>query len=327
MAIVSRPGHLSFTAPGEWRCFFTTWLPPDAPDCGPHQLTAAAAGWLSRHAGPPLRTEAQRALADGRVLVETLGMTDDPVFSGISLLRTASQAWDARLDGPGLLVDIGVTGRLDARMLPFWIALGAARGIARARGGLVIDPAWPRAFPSTTLDEPLPGWPTFRLTDHILVMTAEGTPGRGVLMTLGMQRFGLPDLEAWPLPPASLGAFAALAGGACGWLLEHAIATRPGQHGVRRVRMSDEIEVSPALVATSQARLGSGAPGASGAPGEGEGTLARLEARVDPSRGDVLMLMPPWGFHGGRRAWARGVARALGVAWRRPPASGCPQGW
>ncbi|MGE3852950.1 MAG: DUF2314 domain-containing protein, partial [Planctomycetota bacterium] len=82
----------------------------------------------------------------------------------------------------------------------FWTAQALARSLATATSGVILDVDCQRILPEEACSRSLPESGEIRITEHTLVITSAQDDGRCWVTTLGMQRFGLPNLEVRGVP-------------------------------------------------------------------------------------------------------------------------------
>ncbi len=133
---------------------------------------------------------------------DTESVAAAPTFASADLLAVATRGLsDAERDSLAHLstrVSLSATGDAGPDQIPARAGFAAAAALAKATGGLVFDPDIVRFENATgaarhAITSPL-GLPAFR-SNHIVVHAYRQDDGTARLVSLGMGRFGAPDLE------------------------------------------------------------------------------------------------------------------------------------
>lgn len=310
------PETLRFVAPWRWSCGYLASL-PGAPRPRAGVLGGIAHAGVTAYLSGATRDAALRLMARGDLRIAQIPAS--LLSDGSARLLRDAGAPSVR-ERECSLIEIVATGQLDREMLPLWTALAAARGVAHAFGGLVIDPAWPRAFvPSMlhdTMSEPL----GLVIAEHVLVMSSLLENGRARLSTLGMERLGIPDLVIESVPANSMKALAAVLNGIAWHLLDVVLATPPADDDSRHVVTEAEFTVKSAWIEDSGCF-----PRRRGRfiAGDEEPPAVRLIALPEKDGDRLIAVKPPRDWRGGRTQWARGLAEGLGLPWQPPPRPSC----
>jgi uncharacterized protein YegJ (DUF2314 family) len=171
-------------------------LPPD------EDLLAAARSWIAAHVKEPLRAAVERHVGEGGIEIEVVERDELPLpFDDVFENGPGATGARKRFAEAGHAVLVESSGPLARPCVPLWAALGAARGIAGATGGLLYDPLTFRFAPDGSLKEDLPPDGEILITDHIVVPYSLREDGRAWVTTVGLTRFGLPNLECRDVPP------------------------------------------------------------------------------------------------------------------------------
>jgi hypothetical protein len=232
------------------------------------QLWRAGGLQISRRSRPRARAQPHLRLVEGRCL-------DLTHVRGEEVLVLASY------DAPG------------PRRPGLWACILAAQALARHVGGTIVDPDRAGLGGVRVEDLAVPADARVRLGRHICVPTSPG-PGSGSwLSTLGMGKFGLPELELHRVPTPQVESGARLMAGLGQSLLERTdLALCEGRFpGVATLTLRD-----------LQRALGlRPMPSAIGAK---EWTRVGLRTRrVLPGQDPRLELCPPPGYRGSRDDW------------------------
>lgn len=290
-----------------WTCSFLAWLPENA-DADEATLRHVVREGVAARSRGRLRERIARVADAGGIEVLPLGPAHDrlePAWFALARSR------DGVLPPGGGLVEVSATSRLDADTVALWASMLGARSLASAFGGRVVDPAWPRVMTSEHDDDVLPESPRVVMGDFMLVLSAADPSGRhGHLITFGLSRFGLPELEVGDVPEAALPALGRAATAIAADMLERAIAAPTDESGVRLLRLPLELEVTRSMVDR--------AFGA--APQEGlAGARVGLRPLRLPDGSPLLRFGPPSESMMPRVVWARALAHVVGAPWRAPP--------
>ena len=301
------PETITFPAAGRWSCTHVAWLPDER--LAPEELLPLAQDGIRRIAAGRLRELGEAALAADELRltpVSRLGSLD-----GMALIEALAPSAAARMRRGGRLIDVEVFGTLDEAYSCLWLSLAAARALAQAASGLVVDTGWPRVLPASVLAEPVAPEPQLLLTEHVLVTSTSDERGRGRMATVGLHRLGQPEIEVANVPEDALPGLAALVNGLAWRLQQHVLAT-PIVSGERLVRVPAEMEVRPEWIA---ATLGGPLPG--GFRSSGAAPPVRLRAGRHAIGTPWISVGPPASWRGSRKAWARHVVDGL-LPPRRP---------
>lgn len=166
------------------------------------QLRPVVSAWLERHAQRPLLSAIRDYLDRGLLQLQVGGLDLLPP-PPLHLL----QAWqpgeleERRFTEATHLVTVYSEDYMRRPHFGYWAALGAARALAEAAQGVILDPAFPRLLPLTSLAEDLPADGRVRVTEHIMVPRSVDRRGLMWMTTKGMSKLGLPELEIRDAPP------------------------------------------------------------------------------------------------------------------------------
>lgn len=182
--------------------------------------------WLER-CGDPARADIREFLAKGMLRVKAGGRGDVscPPWEALQWCRPGKME-ERRFRGASHLVAVGTQDWLGAPRVGIWMAAAAARALADALGGVIIDGVVPRLIPCASHREPVPSDFRIYVADHAVMPVSTSGTGLAWVTTKGLGRFGLPDLQVEHVPSAvvQVGAIEALVLGVAQWLLETCMA-------------------------------------------------------------------------------------------------------
>lgn len=192
--------HLSL--PAKDRADFLVYFKsPDGAPPSETELVGAALSWLDERVDEPLRSRLRRSLDAGGLLIELHDAKDMPEPPAEILLHLSPPGWEFGLRAATHAAVI--TAVADAGLPPVALltALGAARGIALATDGGILDPALPRFEDPASFEDRLAADWRFVLSEHVVLPFSVDDRGRGWLTSLGLSRFALPEIEVRDVPP------------------------------------------------------------------------------------------------------------------------------
>ena len=164
------------------------------------ELRRATQAWLADRVQGRLATLLPR-FVDGVVQFEKVERHEIPLPS-IGMLRHLGLGVEEESVLHAATAGVVVTGA-DVPAAPragYWATLCAARAVAAALGGVILDPSQRRIRPLDEAHEAPPRDARLVVSRHILVPTSRGDAGGAWMTTLGMDRFGLPNLEMLGVP-------------------------------------------------------------------------------------------------------------------------------
>lgn len=276
----------------------------------PEQLLPVVQAWLERHAEDPLRQALREFISRGLLQMQVGGRDLLPPPPP-ELLRAwrPGELEERRYAEATHMVAIFAEDLPGPPRFGFWAALAAARALAEASGGVILDPDFPRLLKVDSYGEGLPANGRVQITDHILVPQSVDQRGLMWMTTKGVSKFGLPELEIRDAPPHLSEALGSLINGTA-------------QHLIRQLwRLYAEREEPPKeLPVGPEIRLGledvAAAYGGEEFTGPPEGTRgwAMLRLEFHPGRGksdDFLRLVAPHGVREKHGVWLNGVLADL----------------
>lgn len=238
---------------------------PVAAPPNPAQLRPVIEAWLRHRSEDPLRAVLSQMLERDLLMLEVgaRGEMPEPPPHLIA-------AW-----GPGELEErrfseathgllIGAQDLLGPPRMGFWLALAAARALAEASGGVVLDPVFPRLLPIDLHQEALPPKGEIRVGQHIMVPQSVGARGMMWTTSKGLSRFGLPELEVRDTPPNLGPSVGYVVNGAAQHLMRHLLAEAHQHQGPLR-----ELSIPPMLRVSLEDILSARAPDEIQPPPEG----------------------------------------------------------
>lgn len=274
------------------------------------QLLPVVTAWLERHARDPLRQAVREFIDRGLLQIQVGGLDLLP-----SPPRELLSAWrpgeleERRYAEATHMVAIFAEDLLSPPRFGFWAALGAARALAEASGGVILDPDFPRLLKLDSIQEDLPADGRIQVTDHILVPQSVDQRGLMWMTTKGVSKFGLPELEIRDAPPnlaESLGFVINATAQHLAQKLWHLYAER--EEPPKELPVGPEIRIGLEDVVAAY-----GGDNFTGPP-EGSQGWAMLRLEFHSGRGrsdDFLRLVPPVGVREKHGVWLNGVLSDL----------------
>lgn len=166
------------------------------------QLLPVVTAWVERHTQDPLRSPLLEICKRGllQLKVGPRSMMPEPPRELLNAWRPGELDERRFLEATHMVVIITHDLPRPPR-LGLWLALAAARALAEASGGVVLDPDFPRLLPQEDNGEDLPASGRIHIGSHILVPQSIGNKGLLWTTTKGLSKFGLPELEVRDAPP------------------------------------------------------------------------------------------------------------------------------
>lgn len=161
-----------------------------------------ATEWLSRRADPKLRDAIGSFIHSPMVMldVRTKEQIPLPPMQMLHAMRLGEME-ERRLVTATHAVMIGVHDVQKFPQFGLIAALAVARALATELKGVILDPQCGRILRIDTYDEHLPENPWLPLSKQIVVPHSVDQRGVGWMTTVGMDKYGLPNLEVRDLPP------------------------------------------------------------------------------------------------------------------------------
>lgn len=300
------PDVVTFPAAGDWNCSYIAWLPHDASAERDALQAAARRGILLIDEGR-LRRRALKLLDQGALdILET-----PPLQSRVirRYLPVANPDGALAMQPGGRFVDVIVPGRLDADLLPLWVSMAVACGVAAAGQGSVLDAASLRELAPEMLTKRIPARPRIALGEHVLLLSSSDDRGVGRLTTMGLLRLGLPEITIEDVPDETLCGIASIVNGLAWRIFEEALAT-PIVSGGRHVSLPADLLVPPSWTESAFGRCPDCAPRLRN--GEEAPPRVRLAFAPDEHGLPWIRLGPPLDWSRTRDAWARALVRRSG---------------
>lgn len=173
---------------------------PTPPDV--EQLKPVILAWLDRHAAPPLRDVLKEYLQRGLLQLHLQPRSEAPELP-LDYLRHLSRGEleERRLEESTHVIMVMGMDLLGPLRAGFWTAIAAARALAQASGGVIIDLTIPRWLPLDTHEASIPESGAISMWEHIVIPSSVDDHGLGWITTKGMAKFGLPELQVKGVPP------------------------------------------------------------------------------------------------------------------------------
>lgn len=281
---------------------------PDPPTVA--QLLPVVTAWLERHAQNPLR-QAIREFIDRGLLQIQVGGRDLIPAPPPELLRVwqPGELEERRYAQATHMITIIGQDLLGPPRFGFWAAAAAARALAEASGGVILDPDFPRLLKLDTLTEDLPADGRIQVTDHIMVPRSVDQRGLMWMTTKGVAKFGLPELEIRDAPPN----LAEALGYVINATAQH-LAQQLWRLHAEREEPPKELPVGPEIrISLEDVSAAYGGDDFTGPP-EGTQGWAMLRLEHHPGRGrsdDFVRLVAPLGVREKHSVWLNGVLADL----------------
>jgi hypothetical protein len=195
------PGPVVIPVPPAVPVAFRVYYVPGYPPLLPDDLRAKAAGWVAAHVEEPLRSALVPLLASPDLTCSDMAKTSFPPplerLAGAAVGREEKE----RLEAAWQVVVVSCPSRLQVPMLGLWAAIAAGRSAALELKGALFDAAATRLTPIADYESGLPGRGTLAAGDHAVVATRTTPAGFVSWYTMGMIKFGLPEVEVQEAPP------------------------------------------------------------------------------------------------------------------------------
>jgi uncharacterized protein YegJ (DUF2314 family) len=271
-------------------------------------LAASITSWRDRHLSDPLKS-AVAAFHDRGLVTVGVGSVDRSMAPPVALLR-ASGLGELEERVLGAATQAVLISCADVNTPPgvgLWATLAAALAVGRRVRGVIVDPDALRVVSSGAAV----GWFTehgaVAAQQHIVIrFSVRPDDGLGWMTTLGLRKFGLPDVELRDVPP-NLHVLRRLMNGVAQFLIEAALrhpTARAGRPSV--LRIDEEIEVDPALLDRAEGRAAD--------PARAQRSSIRLGIRFDLSERApspaMIRVLPPAG-QDDSGVWLTEVGREL----------------
>lgn len=271
----------------------------------PEHVKAALYAWLERYARGPIRPDISGLVAAGSL---------NCIIGERSLLPVEPQEL---LTGHGIedgeerrrlaeATHLIVLLTPDAMVHPrvgFLAGLAAARAVASAANGVALDPEVPRLLPVETYTQPFPEDARINVTDHILLVT-EDQRGRVRLVSKGLSKFGLPEVEICAIPPGLGTALMPVANGVAQHLLRASVLLTH-EHGGPQTELPVGPEIPLMLQDIPHTQYGENLPAPD--PSAQGWTTLRLKYRLAKKDEPVVSIVPPQGYQGDLSYWLNSV--------------------
>ena len=181
--------------------FLVYFKSPDGTPPPEAELVAAALSWLDERVDEPLRSRLRRTLDTAGLLIELHDVKDMPEPPAEILLHLSPPGWEFGLRASTHVAVITAVADASVPPMALLTALAAARGVALAVDGGILDPALPRFEDPASFEDRITADWRFVLSEHIVLPFSVDDRGRGWLTSLGLSRFALPEIEVRDVPP------------------------------------------------------------------------------------------------------------------------------
>ena len=244
--------------------------------------------------------EPLEVLRSGRLELELLPRTRPATGSAVRILSQA--ALDLARPQATTVVALRARDALGPVRWGFWAASEGARAIAEGLAGRVIDPLRAGLGPLPVREFSMREDGRVHVGRHICVPASFGAEGRAWLTSLGLRKFGVPELEMREVPGNLVESCARIMAGVGQLLLER---DHPIPQAARH-----QVDLDLARV---QWALGLRPSPVDDAPGRASIDLRerRGELRSGGALARRLVMMPPADHRGSRGEWARQLLRDL----------------
>ncbi|HVD00926.1 MAG TPA: hypothetical protein VNG93_07245 [Candidatus Dormibacteraeota bacterium] len=179
---------------------FRVYYVPGYPPMLPGDLRAAAATWSAAHVEEPLRSALTPLFASPELTYTDMAKTAFPPPLEVIKGAGAGEEEKARLDAAWQVAVVACPARLEVPVFGLWAAMAAGRSAALELNGALFDAAALRLTPIASYSDSIAGRGTVAVGDH--VTSSSATDGRGLVRwtTIGMVKFGLPEIEIQDAP-------------------------------------------------------------------------------------------------------------------------------
>jgi len=277
--------------------YFTSDGPPALSDDDILEITKA---WLIKRAEPKLReaiTEYISAPAMRKLEVRTVSQLAPPPMQMLKAMGLG-ETEEERMRHATHVVMIGTYDALRYPRFGLIAAVAIARALAAHLGGVIFDPQCRKVLRIDTHNQELPKTAWIPVSTQIVIPHSVDSKGKGWMTTVGMEKYGLPNLELRQIPPNLGDAIAPIMSGIIQKLVMIAMAERRRPAG-----NSHDLIVGPDLeISTRDITL---AFGKTDDADEKEGTTQIRIGYYPDKRGQerLLGVMPPDAFKDRPEEW------------------------
>ena len=158
--------------------------------------------WLQTHAEPPLSDAVAQWLDNGMLMfhIATPAEIPTPPIEHLREFGLGEQEEQRFRQADGVVV-VRSVDRLSYPRFGLWAGLAAARSLAHALQGVILDPATRQVLPLNTYGKSLPTDILLAITEHAIVYNSINQRGMAYCTLEGMGKFGLPNIELRDAPP------------------------------------------------------------------------------------------------------------------------------
>jgi uncharacterized protein YegJ (DUF2314 family) len=277
--------------------YFTSDGPPSLSDDDIIEITKA---WLIKRADPRLGdaiTDFVSAAPMRKLEVRPVSQLAAPPMQMLKAMGLG-ETEEERMRHATHVVMVATYDALRYPRFGLIAAVAVARALALKLGGVIFDPQCGKVLRIDTHDQELPDTPWLPVATQIVIPHSVDSKGIGWMTTVGMEKYGLPNLELRQIPPNLGDAIAPIMSGIIQKLV-WAVFTENQERGTPSV----EIVVGPDLEISSEDI--SQAFGTKSESGEKVGTTQIRIGYYPDKRGEerFLGVMPPEAFKNRPEEW------------------------
>lgn len=304
-----KPGPISLALPEMVQITFLVYLSADGPPPKAEDLPALVAGWIRQHAAEPFDEMLCDWVERGLVTLQVweTSQVPAPPLDLMSHFGATEDETD-RFERSTHCITIISPDMLLPPRCGLWGGLAAARALANAFDGVVVDTAFPRFLPVKSYQDDLAAKGRIAIARHICVPFSVDHRGKGWMTTTGMQKFGLPNLEVHDVPPDLSSGLLPVVNAIAQNLTDRVLrlAVEEGAPP-RKLSVEPELRVTVDQIARAFGEEAS-------EPEEGVRGWTSIGLSFNrPSRGQerMLQVIPPHGFPGDQGVWLHSMLSDL----------------
>jgi hypothetical protein len=193
-------GPVLVPVPPEVTVTFRVYYVPGYPPLLAEDLRTRAVAWAGANVEEPLRSALLPILASSELTYTDMAKTSFPPPLDPLGGAGAGDEERARLEAAWEVTVVSCRAKLEVPVFGLWAAIAAGRSAALELKGALFDAATLRLAPITSYSAPIGGRGLLAVGDHVAVSSATDVRGLVRWSTIGMVKFGLPEVEVQDAP-------------------------------------------------------------------------------------------------------------------------------
>ena len=183
-------------------CGYNVMFRVDGPPPSVEDLQPIIEKWLDTHADEAMRSDCKEWMDQGSLLLQ-VGTRQELNLPSREILQAfgMGETEERRLAEFTHAVNVVSSGSMQHAGIALWCTIAAARALAQAFEGVILDFEIGRLLDVDSHGERIPAEAVFHVQEHILIPSSVNKRGVAWMTTLGMGRFGLPNLQITEAPP------------------------------------------------------------------------------------------------------------------------------